>query len=380
MNQLEHGEWVTPWESTRLRPVGDSALGKFWAALLALVVPPKNHRTYPTGAGWMIILISMAVGGAAYNTSSNILFLALSTLLSSLLLSGFLSVLNFRGLEWRMVLPPRFEAGEEEELAVEMQNKKKYFPSFAVWFHLRSTSGGKGRLVLKGSLRPGERRRLVQRVTPVKRGSLKVELSGVESTFPFGFLRKRLGLRTEVEVLVWPKRIVQEHFLFRGFPRHRVGARVQSRGRGTDLRQIRTYRRGDPFQDIHWKATAKTGSLMVRETEQDGTAGFTLVIDPSVLLWSKEELFETFCSTVATLARVLFDRGDLLGYLIPGEEVEMIRDRSGLYRLLDRLAILQPSDRIPTRECFVPGEAIFFEKGGELGVYANCRRQQSVVA
>ena len=73
-----------------------------WRAIKQLLIPPKGHRIVPTPAGYALILVSLGLGTAAYNTASNILFMALSLLLSSLILSGILSWVNFKGTKWRM--------------------------------------------------------------------------------------------------------------------------------------------------------------------------------------------------------------------------------------------------------------------------------------
>ena len=65
--------------------------------LKQLVIPPEGHKTIPTPSGIVLIMLSLGIGSAAYNTSSNILFMTLSLLLSSLLLSGILSLAQLQG-------------------------------------------------------------------------------------------------------------------------------------------------------------------------------------------------------------------------------------------------------------------------------------------
>ncbi len=370
------GERQTEWGTTRLLPEGASRRQFLVAALLALFVPPRNHRTYPTPAGWMIILISISIGGAAYNTNSNILFLSLSCLLSSLLLSGLLSVVNFRGLRWRLVFPERLEAGRVSDLAVEVENLKRLMPTYAVWFRMEVTGGEADRLILDGRLGAGTTRRLVRRVCPARRGTLRIELSGVESTFPFGFLRKRLGLKTKASILVWPRQVTMERWIPQGPSRRQAGQRVQAYGRGTDLRQIREYRAGDPFQDIDWKATARTGDLMIRETQEEGTTAYTLILDPSRMLWKDATVFETFCSVAASVGRLLHEQGDLLGYWTPAEGFVPVRSRADLHRLLDGLAQIEMTETMPMRDLEVPGRAVCFSKGGEHGVIPDFQHGQ----
>jgi len=57
-----------------------------WHSLLwTLVFPKKRHRIALTVPGLFLMALAMGIGSAAYNTSSNILFITLSLLLACLL-------------------------------------------------------------------------------------------------------------------------------------------------------------------------------------------------------------------------------------------------------------------------------------------------------
>jgi len=80
--------------------------------LVQLISPPRGHRTVPTKTGSMLILVTIGVGTAAFNSGQNILYLALSMLLSTLLVSGLLSWMNFKGCRWRLEAGRHFRVGE----------------------------------------------------------------------------------------------------------------------------------------------------------------------------------------------------------------------------------------------------------------------------
>ena len=90
-------EWADPGFFTR-----QSRTRNFFRMLKQLVFPPKGNKVIPTLVGWLLFLLMLGIGSAAYNTSSNILFMTLSLLFSSLLLSGILSWMNFKGTRWRL--------------------------------------------------------------------------------------------------------------------------------------------------------------------------------------------------------------------------------------------------------------------------------------
>lgn len=58
------------------------------------------------------------------------------------------------------------------------------------------------------------------------------------------------------------------------------------RGEGGELRELREHQSGDPFRRIAWKASARRGTLMVREYERDERDVVWLLLDAAVDQWS----------------------------------------------------------------------------------------------
>lgn len=53
----------------------------------------------------------------------------------------------------------------------------------------------------------------------------------------------------------------------------------QTRGAGLEPRGVREYRTGDPLRLVHWRSTARTGRIVVKEFEAGSQATVALVID-----------------------------------------------------------------------------------------------------
>ncbi len=64
------------------------------------------------------------------------------------------------------------------------------------------------------------------------------------------------------------------------------GRRTNFAGDRGELRELRDHAPGDPFKRIAWKASAKRGRLLVRETERQERDVVWLVVDASVELWA----------------------------------------------------------------------------------------------
>lgn len=57
--------------------------------------------------------------------------------------------------------------------------------------------------------------------------------------------------------------------------------KVRQMGFGSDLRELRDHQHGDPFRAIAWKATARTGRLMVKDYESEMVLGAYMLLDVS---------------------------------------------------------------------------------------------------
>jgi uncharacterized protein (DUF58 family) len=340
--------------------------------LWGMLWPARSERIQPTISGVVLIGLCMGIGTAAYNSSSNILFIALSLLLACLILSGVLAWLNLRKLDWRLEVQPLLRAGQEAGVGLLIKNGKKFLPTYALWFEFvaspldrrapgkpESTITGKGidvwavlkkaeEATLKGTvhlstrLDPGSETRLDWAFTPAKRGLLKIELRGVGSLFPFGFLRKLTGTELQTVVPVWPAPVEYRRFAGSG-PRRPSGDLQQAKaGNEGDMIALRRYEHGDSHRLIHWKATARTGRLLVRQFSAQSMEASSIWVRTDASIWQREEQFELLMSFAATLAQDLFRAGRLQAASVDAQPMATMRRVADLESFLDRLAEAMP--------------------------------------
>ena len=307
-----------------------------------LFIPPKGEKVLPTGSGMMLILVGLCLGLAAYNTENNILFAALSLLVALIVMSGIFCWANLLCARWRLETSSTFRVGEIGEIAIVVENARQWFPLFCLQFHVESEkTGDSNELYLKDSLEPGKSCRVLWRYQPTIRSVTKIRVFDAASSFPFGFLRKHVAGECEKEIRIWPARIDYHRLRAPECGFGWQGASTKRKGTTGELIGLRPYSKGDAPRSIHWKVSARQGSLMVKQNAAESQARYSIVVDPSGYLWSSEQVFEKMCSLVASLAEDLFLAGDLDFCQIAGQTTIKISRVADLESFFDSIAALE---------------------------------------
>ncbi len=351
----------------------EKARSHFWReALWGLIWPRRRERIEPTLSGLVLVGLCFGVGTAAYNSASNILFIALSLLLACLILSGVLAWWNLRGVSWDMDVQPPLRAGQAAEVGLALRNAKRFLPTYALWFDFAATPRDRGEVArpestitgkgidvwaalrrveestqsgtvhLRTRLDPSGSARLSWMFTPPRRGLLRIELRAVGSLYPFGFLRKSSSTSQLREIPVWPAPV--EYRRFAGGPALRPTGDLRQARSGTegDMIALRAYDPGDSHRLIHWKASAKTGRLLVRQFSAQNSEACSIWLRTDADVWTRPEQFELLMSFAATLAQDLFHAGRLQSAALDAGPPLVIRRVSDLESFLDRLAEAAP--------------------------------------
>jgi uncharacterized protein (DUF58 family) len=213
----------------------------------------------------------------------------------------------------------------------------------AVW----AKAGGaehQGRVSMAGRLDPRGEIRVEWGLKPARRGRLRVELASVGSLFPFGFLRKDIGTDVAVETVVWPAPVDYRRHEVLTTRRAAGGERMARAGTGGDLRALRRYAAGDSHRLIHWKASARTRTLLVRQFAAESAESYAIWLRTDAEVWTRPEQFEVAVSLAATLAEDLFRGGRLREFALDAEPPRPVRRVHDLERVLDRLAEARPRE------------------------------------
>lgn len=366
----------------------------------AIIYPRRQQHMTPTVPGVLLIGLSLGIGTAAYNASNNILFITLALLLACLILSGVLSWLNFSRLRWRLLFPAAAQAGQSFNLTLELANDKKVLPTYGLECVLtarpasepgaappQSTFTAKGRdvkailkrmdeviegkLWQRGRLEPGGTLALDWAWTPARRGRWEVSLVAVGSLFPFGFFHKKLGAHLRRVIIVRPAPVDYQRLPAASLQALGQTARLAKAGPGSDLLALRRYAPGDSHRLINWKASARSGRLLVRQFAAEAAESYTLILRTDLEMWPRAEQFEKFISLAATLAGELSRANCLREVFFDAEAPLPVRHGRDLEAVLDALAVRQPARATTQSPLGVAGEnQITFRPDGLNGVIA----------
>jgi uncharacterized protein (DUF58 family) len=151
------------------------------------------------------------------------------------------------------------------------------------------------------------------------------------------------------EALVYPSVEPTQEFL-EILPGLQGALESLTKGRGQDLYALRGYVPTDSASHVHWKASARFGSLMVREFTREDDCRVLLVLDPhlsdpAVLRRTTDndmERFERSVTICASLAWHFYENNAQLQFRSAGIDTKLGPAEELIFSILRHLAVAQP--------------------------------------
>jgi uncharacterized protein (DUF58 family) len=296
-----------------------------------------------------ILLISVA----ALNTGNNLLFLILASLIAIILMSGILSSITLSGVAMRLQLPDHIFAGQPIRASLELHNEKVTLPSFSLRVEAVTPKDSPPAALLETPVyfpylpKRGRASQTVPISFPV-RGVYRQDAFRIVTRFPFGFLQKAHRISLPTEALVYPSVEPTREF-FEILPGLQGAMESLAKGRGQDLYALRDYVPTDSARHVHWKASARLGSLMVREFTREDETRVLLVLDPHIFSGDSAETlpaatdrFERAVTLCAGIAWHFFERNAQLQFRSAGMETALAPAEETIFAILRHLAMAQP--------------------------------------
>jgi len=332
-----------------------------------------------TRVGIIYVVVVVLIGVAALNTGNNLLYIVVAAMLAAILVSGVASALVLRGLELEVRLPDHAFAGRPVLGRIILRNRWRWLPSFSISVVslAREKTAKRWRWTSTTfSLPPGrppeqqwitlpdrQLKRIADRPPRAeifqgsryfaylpahselaanlelnfeRRGRYQQDGFGLSTRFPFAFLAKTRRLPLAREIVVYPQVTPADRF-FEILPLITGELETFTRGRGSDLYLIREYTQEDSARHVDWKATAKSGSLKVREFSREDERKLRVVFDNPEPGAVSAAAYEDAVALTASLAWHFAGEGTEVSFAGQGYE-----GGSDVYRFLAYLAVVQP--------------------------------------
>ena len=294
-----------------------------------------------TKTGIFYALVVLLIGIAALNTGNNLLYIIVAAMLAAIVVSGIASFLNLRALELELRLPQHIFAGTEVTATVVVRNASRWVPALSIsavpiekktvkkswrwvesrfpippwrpperqWLELPDRQLRRVKVSVPSGvfhesayfpwLPPRSRQEASVRLNFRRRGSYQERFS-LSTRFPFALLVKTRRAALSRELLVYPELSNSAEFV-ELMPVLTGKLEAYLRGRGSDLYRIRDYLPEDSARDVDWKATAKSGSLKVREFAREDERRLRVVFDNPAPGELSSPAYERMISLAATL-------------------------------------------------------------------------------
>ena len=331
-----------------------------------------------TRIGVAYVVTVLLIGIAALNTGNNLLYIIVAAMLAAILVSGVASAVVLRDLELDVRLPEHVFAGRTALGRIVLRNPRRWLPSFSVnvvaikkdspkrwrwvpstftfpakrppgeqWINLpdrklhRVEEAKPTPEIFEGSayfpyVPAGSELKAVLSLRFPRRGVYQQSAFGLATRFPFAFLVKTRRLPLAREVVVYPAVEPADEF-FEVLPLITGEFATLTRGRGSDLYRIREYAPEDSARHVDWKATAKSGSLKVREFSREDERKLRIVFDNPAAGVLPEKSYEDGIALAASLSWHFAGENTELSFVAPGYD-----GAPDLYHFLAYLAAVNP--------------------------------------
>ncbi len=293
------------------------------------------------GAGFIILVFGIGLG--AINTGNNLLYLILAMCCSFIAVSGTLSELTLKQIQASAEISKTLYYDEAYPLRLKITNEKKRAPSFSLNFSLPGSTDHRYLADRKAYLFHLPAGKTVEKnllLKGIRRGPLDIDVCRITTSFPFGFFVKTRDVPIQIHSIVLPK--IEDVELPPAFGDSIEGEHnVQTSG--DELFSIREFHPGDPVKSIHWKSTARTGVLKVKEFLSGGKRSYNIFLnlyDADTDQRTSQEKIEKRISEAASLVYHLIKRGDEAALKTPDYQSASDNSEAHLEELLRRLALI----------------------------------------
>jgi len=304
----------------------------------------------PTSDAIAIAVLAAFLLFVAVNLQAGWVF-GVDALLIGLLMVGWLSArATLRGVAVRRRMVP--EAFEGEAIAVTLtvtvRHGRRYF------LELRDAIPG---VTAAASVIPVCDSRspaaVTYRTTAQRRGVHQADAVDLQTAGLAGLFTSRRRLEARSTLTIFPRYWPLAEFPLPGTSSEGESTPLPAR-EGLEITGVREFRDGDSLRHVHWRSTARRGTLVVREFERSGRQPLALLLDTSSTAYTSAgggEAFEDLVRAAASIAFAVTQAGHDVQLVAATRQTPLIAV-TGWTQALHWLARVQPDGQLPLAEVY----------------------------
>ncbi|WP_224996688.1 DUF58 domain-containing protein [Cesiribacter sp. SM1] len=281
---------------------------RFWIAALALVALGLAGFPLPTLLFWSKIGFGM---------------------LLLLLVADGLSLYRLRqGIEGTRTTADRFSNGDENPVQLDLSNRYPFAVRLEIIDEVPEQFQARD-LQFELSLTPGEQKRHTYFLRPTRRGTYGFGFLNVYASSPLGLVSRRYKFPLQKEVPVYPSYIQMHKYellAFSSLPEQGI-KRFRRLGNNQEFEQIREYVQGDDYRTLNWKATARSGHMMVNTYQDERSQQVVSLIDKGRLMHMPFEglsLLDWSINASLAISNIAIKKGDKAGLVSFQHKVSLV--------------------------------------------------------
>lgn len=259
---------------------------------------------------------------------------------------------NQSGVEAERHLPERLSNGDENRIQFTITNRYFFRASLEVidelpvQFQLRN-------FWFDMTLDPAEKQVHSYSLRPTERGEYRFGQLLVFVCSQLGFVKLKYSFGNEQMVPVYPSFIQMRKFELIAFSNKPADAgvkKIRRLGHSMEFDQIKEYVRGDDVRAINWKATARTGDLMVNTYQDERSQQVINVIDTGRVMkmpFKGMHLLDYAINTSLVISNIVLLKDDKAGLMTLSNEgtsfVKPQKRRVHIRRIQEQLYNIKPN-------------------------------------
>ncbi|MDR2231650.1 MAG: DUF58 domain-containing protein [Tannerella sp.] len=182
----------------------------------------------------------------------------------------------------------RFSNGDENPVRIEVENRYLYSVNLQVIDEIPNVFQRRD-VLFALEMRSAERKEILYRLRPVKRGEYQFGKIRVFVSTHLGLLTRRFTCGEPVDIKVYPAYLMLHQYELMAISNNltELGIkRIRRIGHHTEFEHIKEYVKGDDYRTINWKASARRHQLMVNTYQDERSQQVYNIIDKGRIMQS----------------------------------------------------------------------------------------------